>query len=260
MINFSLSAIRCRLAVLLLFGTNFALAQNLPNIQKNPVYLTGVKIDGQALELNGKFQAYNKAIDAYYTFSNDEQNLYLTLKVKYGEIVSKVLLGGITLTLNHAKAKRDPNALSVTFPFLEGEDRGKVANLYATAQNDQKEKKDKGVTDKELNTAFKSVAKTIKVEGLPKVETTSISIYNEENIRASSMFDGQLLYTYELAVPLKLLSLPNNGSDIFSYQIKINPPFNNSKLKAGGGPPPPPMMLSTTGMTDLWAEYKLVKK
>jgi hypothetical protein len=242
--NAYLLTIKYGAAALLLLATNTALAQGLPNVQKKPVFLTGVKIDGQALETKHKFEAYNKAIDAFYTLANDDNNLYLTLRVKYGEIIPKVLLGGITLTVNHSKAKRDTAGLSVTFPFLETEDRGKMSNSFVEAENKKKELGDKDYPTSELNAVLKSVTKTIEVEGLHGLKTARISIYNEEGIRAASMFDGQLLYTYELAIPLKLLALLNNGSEPFSYRIKVNSP----------------MEASTTAPTDFWAEYKLVKK
>jgi hypothetical protein len=246
--------------LILLFTTCFCSAQSLPNTQKNSVYLTGLKVDGKALEIENRFQAYNKAIDAYYTLSNDENHLFLIVKIKYAEIVPKVLLGGITLTLNQSKAKRDTAGLSITFPFLEADDRGKVTNLYATAQNERLEKEEKESDVTKLNAALKSGLKTIKVTGLPGVKTPAISIYNEEGIRAAALFDKELLLTYELSVPLTLLSSVKKGANVFSYQIKVNSPYASTTPNVPNGPPPPPMMVSTTSVTDLRAEYKLAQK
>jgi hypothetical protein len=257
--NFILDRGKCYLIVLLCLSATSIAAQNLPNVQKGSVYLTGVKIDGQALEIKDRFQAYNKAIDAFYTFANDENSLYLTLKIKHQDVISKVLLGGVTLTLNHSKSRRDTTALSITFPFIEDDGSGKIANAFSEARENKKKigKEDLQVND--LNNILKSVLKKVKVQGLSGQESSIISIYNDEGIRAAAMFDAQLNYTYKLIIPLKLLALPNSGSDGFSYQIKTNFPFGSTKHMSGG-PPPPPMELSTAAATDFWAEYRLAKK
>jgi len=257
MYNIILNKLGVYLFVLLFFLTTTAFAQSLPNIQKGSVYLRDVNIDGQALEINDTFQAYNKAIDAFYTLSNNENNLYLVLKIKYEDVTSKVLLGGTTITLNHGKSKRDTAALSITFPFLEDDDRGKIANAFSESRNQKTAINAQNLVD--LNALLTSVLKKLKVEGLPGQKSSIISVYNEEDIRSSARFDENLSYTYELLIPLKLLGLPNNGTETFSYQIKTNFPFQESNLKPGG-PPPPPMESSSSAPTDFWGEYKLVKK
>ena len=233
-------------------------SQTLPNIQTSSVYLTDLKIDGLASELKDKFQAYNKATDVFYTISNDQNNLYFTLRVKYPDVISRLLLGGITLSLNHSKIKKDTTALSITFPFAEAGDRGKISNAFSRARNKKNEIGEVSMSVEELNAVLKSVTKTIKVTGLSGVVTPAISIYNDAGIRAAVLFTQELFYTYELSVPLTLLNLPNKGLDPFSYHLKMNAPFEGSSLKQGG-PPPPPMEVSTAAATDFWGLYKLAK-
>ena len=96
--------------------------------------------------------------------------------------------------------------------------------------------------------------------GLPGVKTPAISIYNEEGIRAAALFDKELLLTYELSVPLTLLSSIKKGANVLSYQIKVNSPYASTTPNVTNGPPPPPMMVSTIAVTDFRSEYKLAQK
>lgn len=66
-----------------------------------------------------------------------------------------------------------------------------------------------------------SKLKLIEVEGIKEIDPV-ISIYNEEKIKVAAVFDSQLSYTYEMAIPLKYLKLNINYPVKFRYNVKLN--------------------------------------
>ena len=231
--------------------------QNLPGVQKGSMYTTNIKVDGVATELGNNFKAFNKATDIYYTMANDEDNLYLIVQTKYNDITDKILRGGITLTISQTKNKKE--FTSITFPDLNSSDESLITNMFARKVIVKREKKGADVEVDDLNKTFEAHSKLIKIFTNKENADAEISVYNEEGIRAASKFNSQLVYTYELSVPIKFLSLPANGAEKFSYNIKINPPADNVMVH-GTGPPSPPIAISSTAPTDFSGEYILAVK
>ncbi len=232
-------------------------AQNLPKIQQGGLRApSNIKIDGKATEWDNKFKAYNNATDIFYTLSNDDDNLYLTVQAKYREVVDNMIRGGITLTINHTQKKHDAEHISITYPVLRDAAMADVSNMFARASNEYKEAKQSPINVDDLNKLLKDRSKMINIEGIKTIADASISVYNDDNIRAMSLFDVNVNYTYELAIPLKYLNLPIDGTG-FSYQIKVTPPAETHP--AGHSAPPPPMMMQQESTTDFWGEYTLAK-
>jgi len=228
-----------------------ATAQKLPAKQTVSLRAVDTKIDGKTTE---KFQAYNTSIEAFYTISNDDENLYLTVKAVQHDIASKIIRGGLTLVINHTIKKNDPEQVTITYPILRNADMAAVANMYAAKSFDQG---DGTVTSvKQLNDVLQAKSKTIGLSGIKTIADKEISVYNEDGIKAVSLFDDKNAYTYELAIPLKYLNLLNG--DAFSYHIKVNEVYMGPAT--GGGPPAPPVPISALGTTDFWGEYTLAKK
>jgi hypothetical protein len=246
---------------LLALSTN-AFSQKLPNKQETSVRApSNIKIDGKSTEWNDQFQAYNKATDIYYTLSNDDKFLYLTIQSKYHDIVDKILRGGITLTVNHTLQKKDDKHISITYPVLRDADMSAVSNMYARASTSQPDEKQSNYN--ELNTVLGNKDKTINISGIESITDPSISIYNDVDIKAASLFDDKLTYTCEIAIAIKYLNLPNNGMDGFSYQIKVNALDETHRSVAGSGSTaafPPPVSITIFSTTDFWGVYTLAKK
>jgi len=234
-------------------------AQSLPTIQKVSVRApANLKIDGKATEWGDKFQANNKATDVYYTLSNDDENLYLVVQSKLLDVSNKILMGSITLTINHTLSKHDMAAMAITYPDFEGNGRADAANMLARKENEKRDAKDGIISVDDMNKLMDAKSKTIKTYGVKAITDNVISVYNQEGLKAAAQFDKDLAYTYELAIPLKYLALPNNGADGFTYNIKINGP--DEKPVPHTSAPGPPMPMTATAPTDFWGEYTLAKK
>ncbi|QKJ28989.1 hypothetical protein HQ865_04210 [Mucilaginibacter mali] len=231
-------------------------AQKLPNKQEVSLRAPAdMKTDGKLTEWEGKLQAYNTATEIYYAISNDDERLFLTIQCKYRDIVDKILRGGITLSINHIIKKNDPEAVMVTYPVLRGADMSAVTNMFAKMNNEKSEAHDGPVPVGELNTLLQNKSKLINIKGIKPITDPAISVYNEEGIKAVSLFDTGLTYTYELAIPLKYLNLPATP---FSYHLKINAP-DETPLPPNGRFAPP-VVITATAPTDFWGEYNLAKK
>src|SRR5471030_404342 len=109
-----------KLTVILLFIGYGAVAQKkLDNIQQGGVVAPEkVKIDGKFGEWEDTFAAFNKTTKLFYTLSNDDKNLYLVVKCTDAINNSKIMGGGVTLTINTAGKKKEEGAYSVTFPIV----------------------------------------------------------------------------------------------------------------------------------------------
>jgi hypothetical protein len=250
------------LSLITMFAATFASAQKLPNVQKESVRApANIKIDGKAAEWDNKFTAQNSATELFYTLSNDDENLYLTVQAKHKDIVDKIMRGGITLNVTPTLSKKSDGQISVTYPSLDQEGVSRLPGLLVLSdkRNLSANPGEQLATADDLNKAFGSKSKVIDVSGFKLINATEIPIYNENGIQVSARFDENFAYTYELAIPIKHLSLPDNGTSAFSYQIKVNEP-KQFTAKIDGNRPPPPMMKTAMAATDMWGEYTLAKK
>lgn len=262
----SITAKTISLSLIIMFVAKLAHAQKLPNIQKESVRApANVKIDGKATEWDNKFKAQNSATELFYTISNDDENLYLTIQTKLKDITQKIMLGGISVSINPTLSKKSDGQISVTYPSLDREGASRLPSmiLLTNQRNVDANPGTQLVTADDLNKTLGSKAKVIEVSGIKGINATEIPIYNENGMQVAARFDENLAYTYELAIPIKYLSLPGNGANAFSYQIKVNEPKQFAPKFDGNGPPPPPpppMGMNTASTTDLRGEYKLAKK
>jgi hypothetical protein len=233
-------------------------AQKLPNVQKESVRApANIKIDGKATEWDNKFKAQNNATELFYTLSNDDENLYLAVQTKFKDVIDKIMRGGITFTVNPTLDKKNTSQASVTYPSLDLAGVSNVTNKMAVKNSPKANPDEDPVSVNDVNKTFSMRSKVVAVSGINSIQSGEISIYNENGIQVASHFDDNLGYTYELAIPLKHLSLPDSSKP-FSYQIKVNEPKQFTKLE--GNRPPPPMMKTSVAATDTWGEYTLAKK
>jgi hypothetical protein len=207
-------------------------AQKLPNEQEKSVWAAAsVKVDGKIV--SDAFAAANKATQISYTLSNNDRNLYLVLKSDDQTNVSKILMGGITLTINTDGRKREKDGFSITYPVIVRQQRAQAGGGQRQGQMRQGQSEQRtGSRSQTSSPASDSIAnarrsqqlaamKEIKVLGFKDVADSLLSIYNEYNMMAAATVDERGAYLYELAIPLKMLNLSADGRKI-AYNIKIN--------------------------------------
>jgi len=243
------------IAFLSIIFCSSAYAQKLPTEQAASLRAPAdIKIDGKATEWGAQFQAYNTHTDFYYTMANDDKNLYVVIHATDPAIIRRIINGGLTLTVNPSGQKKDKDAMSITYPVFEKNNRfipnlggrtGIAASLArmsaassmlgsgVTVMEDIRDdntrvtpaKSDSKINTDSLaivnNTRMADKAKYIRVSGIKDVDSL-ISVYNTDGIKAAASFDSKLAYTYELAIALKQLNLSVSSPVKFAYQLMIN--------------------------------------
>ena len=200
----------------LLLTVSAANAQKQPNIQTASIKAPAtVKIDGKPTEW-GAMQAYNHATDLAYTLANDEDNLYLIIQTADPSIIIRAVNGRVTLTINKVDKKSEKDAVAISYPVFEKNEKA-VMSVQDKLSTPKIADSIMQLNNKRLNTKVKM----IKVTGVAGLDTL-ISIYNENGIKAKSAFDDKMLYTCEMAVPLKLLGLSVKDAAKFAYNVRLN--------------------------------------
>jgi len=264
----------------LLFATMIftsANAQKLPVVQEVSIYApANVKIEGKVAEW-GKLQAYNKGRGLHYTIANDNSNLYLILQTDDVDALAKITNRGIKFSINSEGKKNDEGAISFIYPFFDIDNRPYISfkNKIKIDSNLPKTLSDADSVMRVVNKRINDRAKFIKVFGLPAIDTM-LSVYNDTGIAAAQLFDNAMVYSYEIAIPLKLLKRVFNTVQTFNYHVTIPglslDDFASVKYGANGMPlsitarsaagaalPAKDQMAATFAATDFWGEYTLAK-
>lgn len=255
----------------------FTNAQKLPKVQETSQRVpANVKIDGKLAEWN-KFGAYNSKAGVFYTIANDDDKLYLTLQAKDMDVITKMIRGGVTLTINSLDKKDDKNGISIQFPAIT-----RKVGFSVNLSNKPKLTHDTMLNRKQLdsfayvvNKELTNKSKFIVIGGIKAITDDSISVYNEYGIKAVSRVDNQINYVYELAIPLKYLGLSTDNPKHFFYNIKVNAIAGGLDGIDGIGKitsvtivgesivmtgPGADRAMSLMNYTDFWGEYTLAKK
>jgi hypothetical protein len=249
-----------------------AVAQKLKNEQDISVWSSvPIKVDGKVpIE---DFKAYNKATGLFYTLSNDAKNIYLVMKSVDDINNAKIMMGGITFTVNTDGKKKEKDACSVSYPVIVRQrNQAGGGNLRQRSNNsasaEKKQSADRSSTDSVVLARRRqqlALAKEIKISGFKEIKDSLISIYNEHNILAVSKFDDKGAYVYELAIPLRLLGLDLSSKEI-SYNLKVNGREFGMNFQGGGFGAEQGSGRSTArsgfdpsvfSPTDFWADYKI---
>ncbi|TCK84782.1 TlpA family protein disulfide reductase [Albibacterium bauzanense] len=181
-------------------------AQNLPKVQEESVQApSSIKIDGKTTEWDNRFHAYNTNNRIYYTISNNDNNLYLTLLTSDGYANEKVM-DGISFTINLSVEKNNETNAVVTFPIpipseksnLLGENIRIVRRLKNDTTKEALAKVDS--LKSSLNAIVNDVFKEINVSGIKEIQEPAISIYNLEGIRVAAQFNDEMQYTKAKAI------------------------------------------------------------
>lgn len=256
---------------LLLFISLIAVGQKLPKVQENSLRApANIKIDGKTTEWNDQFQAYNSGPELFYTISNDDDNLYLTIKATNKLVVRKIIAGSITLSIY--PAQDNSKKMAITYPVFYKNDWPSIdlKDMPLVTNTSIKDSVDVWIFIDKINKEFADKSKEIGLEGIAGFDN-SISIYNEKRVKASAKFDDWAAFTYELAFPLKYLGLSLTGVNSFGYNIRVNgsdrPEGATLVIHPGGGyelnAPKPIAMADVRYMqapTDLSGTYILAKK
>ncbi|RQO66332.1 hypothetical protein DBR43_29355 [Pedobacter sp. KBW06] len=227
----------------ILFST-YLYAQKVPNTQNQSIWAEKIKIDGKLDDWSGRLSAYNQENNLWYSIANDDKFLYLA--VKKDKFPAKAYAtGGIKLFLSNKETKNTAGLPAFTFPVP-------VVNGKLIPRDEWNE---------------------IDVRDLSGITDTLISIYNEHGIQAGwNIENNGEVYTYELAIPLKLVDIKPGQTIYYNMLLRGNArkrlsPSQAAMYTMGGNNLNPnvskEMMLriiDSGNWSEFWASYKLAQK
>ena len=204
-------------------------AQKLPTVQKESMIApANVNIDGIIDEWGNNLQAYNKATSIYYTLANDNNCLYLAVKITDAHNIQKVLSGGLTISLMGADKK---NIGAITYPRYYAK---YIAPLTGRLNNPNT---DMATEMESMNKLIMEGGKLIQVTGIKGIKDTLVSSPDESGIKAAGILDAKKAYTFELAIPLKYIPEASGQVGLINYKITLKGLGNSlNQPKASGSP------------------------
>jgi len=254
------------------------------NAQKLPAKQAGslrsppnIKIDGKATEWNNKFQAYDHATNVFYTLSNDDDNLYLTIQSTDRLISKKIIAGGVKFTLNTSGKKNGSDPVAITFPVNEASTYSKISSILNGISLKEQNPLVRDSLQSKINTELENSEKEIKITGIRAITDTLISVYNMQGIKACIQFDGKGALTYELAIPIKLsgitydtkfmynilltgLSFSGNSHNVTLSDGSMMTVIRKDRSSAESAAQIAEEYDTLHNSTDLWGDYTLAKK
>lgn len=252
------------LTMALSLSLNNTFAQKAKKIQDESVWISRLKVDGKTNDWHTPLQAENRNTGLAYTLANDDRNLYLMIQANDRKSNAKIMLGGITFAVNTEGEKKLDGAYNVTFPVVNSIG----LNLRGAGRVSREER---GISEKERDSmemaagnAQLDTLKYISVDGFKDITDSVISIYNTYGLKAAARFHENGSYSYELAIPLKLLGLSPADPQEFAYNIKVNGApegddnrgFGRRRGNFGRGNID---MLDMLSSTDFWGKYTLAQ-
>ncbi len=253
-------------------------AQKLPAKQDGSLRAPlNIKIDGKATEWDNKFQAYNRATDIFYTLSNDDDDLYLTVQSTDRLISKKILAGGVKFTLSISGKKNSPDAIGITFPVNSAIAYSKISSILSSLLSKDQSILVRDSLQLKINDELKNDEKEIKITGIKTLSDTLISIYNTQGIKAYTQLDGKGALTYELAIPIKLLGITYDTKLMYNILLSgLSSASNSHDVTLSDGSTMTVIRKSRSSgesaaqiaeeydvlynPTDFWGDYTLAKK
>jgi hypothetical protein len=206
-----------------------------------------VKIDGKLTEFADSLTNYDKTTKVYYAIAHDANNLYVFIKANGQQEQSKIMAGGISVSVNNKGKKKESS--TVTFPVVDRtammsamrSGRGEQGNRSSSssAASTERTPEERAAQRTEMRKKMISQFKEIKVSGLNGISVESISIYNTYGIKTGINYDDKNALVYELAIPLNLVNIDLESAEEIAINIRLNgielPETGSSGGGFGGG-------------------------
>lgn len=189
-----------------------------------------VVADGKIDEWPNPLRFYDDKSKVNYTITNDNNNLYICMKVVSPETQIKIVRGGVELKIDTLGNTKYP--ISFNYP---------IAGQPATFEMDKRDGEEQGAARpkrEELKNRMVEQAQEAELVGFKNHLNGIINLHkNQYGIAASIEFDKSGVLFYEAIIPFKTFykdALSKSDiNKVFAFQIKLN--AINSTSKHGGG-------------------------
>lgn len=203
------------IVIVQLFIVNLGNAQSsktgISTLQAPPANLV---IDGNAKDWGDSLRYYNTEKKINYSLANDQENLYMAIKVTDRLDQMKILRAGITFSIDTKGKKKE--TFSLTFPLNVGGNQP-VAPMEK-ADNGDVTQEDRDELMHERITTLRG----IKVAGFKDIEDDMITTSNTYGIKTAINYDDNGNLIYEAAIPLKFFHADDVAKNEWAFNFKIN--------------------------------------
>ena len=204
------------ICTLQLAAINVCIAQNksVPNKLQPPP--PAIAIDGDAKEWGDSLRYYNQEKQLNYAIANDQDNLYVALRINDRSEQIRVLRAGLTLSIDTKGKKKE--TFSITFPVGDQSANGMIQNAQDLQQNTNVTQEDRD----ELAQARLTRLREIKVTGFRDIESETMTTSNTYGFKVAIDYDKDGNLVYEAAVPLKFFHADDITKNEWAFNFKIN--------------------------------------
>ena len=177
---------------------------------------SNIVIDGDAKEWGDSLRYYNKEKQLNYSLANDQDNLYMAIRINDRSEQIRVLKAGLTLSIDTRGKKKE--TFSITFPIGDQSQNDPTLqsdNLQGNTNITQQDRDD-------LKEARLTKLREIRVSGFKDIEGETITTSNTYGIKTAIDYDENGNLVYEAAIPLKFFHVDDLSKSEWAFNFKIN--------------------------------------
>jgi len=192
-------------------------AQNKPAQNQLQPPPSNITIDGDVKEWGDSLRYYNKEKQLNYSLANDQDNLYMAIRVNDRSEQIRILRAGLTLSIDTRGKKKE--SFTITFPVGDQSAEGMAEtaqDLQGGNSNVKQEDRD------ELMRARLTKLREIRVTGFKDIESETMTTSNTYGFKVAIDYDKDGYLVYEAAIPLKFFHADDITKTEWAFNFKIN--------------------------------------
>ncbi|HEY4326601.1 MAG TPA: hypothetical protein VGN20_21630 [Mucilaginibacter sp.] len=175
---------------------------------------TNIAIDGDVKKWGDSLRYYNTEKHINYSIANDQDNVYMAIRITDRLDQRKIIKSGITFSVDPKGKKKE--TFSITFPLnVQG---GAPALPSPKAEDGEVTKQDREELMRERITTLRG----IKVVGFKDIEDDMITTSNTYGIKTAINYDDDGNLVCEAAIPLKFFHSDDPAKNEWAFNFKIN--------------------------------------
>ncbi|OOQ59505.1 hypothetical protein [Mucilaginibacter pedocola] len=196
-----------------------ALAQNKNDKPTLQPPANAIVIDGKLNDWGDSLRYLNEEKKIPYTIANDNNNIYVALRISDHAEQRRALMAGITFSIDPKGKKKE--TFSVTFPYTDPEAMP-AERVQAPPTDGQPPQPGSDDDRQERMQALLTRTKQIKATGFADVLNEVMTTANTYGIKTALGIDNEGFLVFEAAVPISMLHVDKPEKNEWAFNIKIN--------------------------------------
>jgi hypothetical protein len=192
-------------------------AQNKSAINKLQLPPTNIVVDGDLKDWGDSLRYYNQDKQLNYTLANDQENLYMAIRVNDRSEQIRILRAGLTLSIDTRGKKKQ--TFSITFPVGDQSAPGMAEKIQDLRDGNKDVKQE---DREELAKAKLTKLREIKVTGFKDIESETMTTSNTYGFKVAIDYDRDGNLVYEAAIPLKFFHADDPSKNEWAFNFRIN--------------------------------------